>query len=82
MPDRCRLSYDVLMSLGRLLIVAGIVLIAAGLLVSVAGHLPIRLGRLPGDIVIRGKHGSFYFPLATCLLLSLMLSLVLWLLRR
>jgi len=70
------------MGLGRLLILAGMVLIAAGLLVRVAGRLPIKLGRLPGDIVVHGKHGVFYFPLATCILLSVALSLVMWLLRR
>jgi hypothetical protein len=70
------------MGLGRLLILSGIVLIAAGLLVSVAGNLPLKLGHLPGDIVLRGRHGAFYFPLATCILLSALFSLVMWLLRR
>ena len=65
-----------------MLILSGIVLIAAGLLVSVAGNLPLKLGHLPGDIVLRGRHGAFYFPLATCLLLSLLLSLLLWLFKR
>jgi hypothetical protein len=69
-------------STGRLLITLGIVLIAAGLLVTFAGRLPLRLGRLPGDIYIRGRNSTFYFPLATCLLLSLLFSLVLWILRR
>jgi hypothetical protein len=70
------------MPAGRLLIIAGFVLIAAGVLVTLLGRLPIRLGRLPGDIYIQGKNSSFYFPLATCLLISLVLSLVMWLLRR
>ena len=70
------------MELGRLLMVAGVVLVVAGLLVTVAGRLPLRLGHLPGDIMIRGKNGAFYFPLATCILLSAVLSLVLWLLRK
>jgi len=67
---------------GRTLIVAGAILIVAGLLITFGGRLPFRLGRLPGDIVIRGKNSVFYFPLATCLLLSLVLSFILWLLRR
>jgi len=67
------------MPLGRLLIVAGIVLVAAGLLVT---YTPLRLGRLPGDIYIHGKNSSFYFPLTTCILLSVLLSLVVWLLRK
>ncbi len=70
------------MALGRLLIVAGLVLVAAGVLVTFAGRLPFKLGRLPGDIYIQGKNSTFYFPLATCLLLSLVFSLILWLARR
>jgi len=66
----------------RLLIGLGALLIAAGLLVRFAARLPFRLGRLPGDFLIHGKHGSFYFPLATCLLVSLVVSLVLWAVRR
>lgn len=70
------------MGLGRLLIVLGLVLVALGLLVSLAGRLPFKLGRLPGDIYIQGKHSSFYFPLATCVLLSLLLSMVFWIFRK
>ncbi len=68
--------------MGRLLIIAGILLVVAGLLISAGARLPFRLGRLPGDIFIGGKNGAFYFPLTTCILLSLMLSLVLWIVRR
>jgi Protein of unknown function (DUF2905) len=68
--------------LGRVLIFSGVVLVALGLLVSVAGRLPFRLGRLPGDIYIHGKNTTFYFPLATCILLSVILSVVLWIFRR
>ena len=68
--------------MGRALIVIGLVLVAAGFLVILGERLPIKLGRLPGDIVIRGKNSTFYFPLVTCLLLSLLLSLVSWLLNR
>jgi hypothetical protein len=70
------------MSLGRLLITLGVVLVAAGLLVTFAGRLPVRLGHLPGDIYIHGKNSSFYFPLTTCIVLSALFSLVLWILRR
>ena len=68
--------------MGRALIIAGLVLVAAGLLVMLGERLPIRLGRLPGDIVIKGKNSTFYFPLVTCLLLSLLFSLVSWLSSR
>jgi hypothetical protein len=70
------------MPLGRLLITLGIVLVVAGLLVTFAGRLPIRLGRLPGDIYIHGKNSGFYFPLTTCIVLSAVISLVLWMLRK
>jgi hypothetical protein len=70
------------MALGRLLITVGLVLVVAGLLVTFAGRLPFRLGRLPGDIYIRGRNTAFYFPLATCILLSLVFSVVLWIFRR
>jgi len=69
-------------SLGRTLIVIGAVIMAVGLLVTFGGRLPFRIGRLPGDILIKGKHSVFYFPLATSLLVSLLLSLVLWLANR
>lgn len=70
------------MSLGRMLIAVGLLVAALGVVISLGEKLPIRLGRLPGDIIVRGKHSVFYFPLATCLLISLVLSLVLWLLNR
>ena len=70
------------MSLGRLLIVLGVIVAALGVIISFAEKLPIRLGRLPGDILIRGKHSTFYFPLVTCLLVSVLLSLVLWFINR
>jgi hypothetical protein len=70
------------MSLGRMLIVLGLLLAALGVIVSLGERLPVRLGRLPGDIVIRGKHSVFYFPLVTCVLISALLSLVLWLMNR
>lgn len=64
------------------MISAGVALVAFGLLVEYGGRLPLKLGHLPGDIVFRWKNGSFYFPLVTCLLLSAILSLVMWLVRR
>lgn len=57
-------------------------LVVLGLLLTFGERLPIRVGRLPGDIVIRGKSTTFYFPLVTSLLLSLLLSFVMWLLGR
>jgi len=71
-----------MIALGRTLIAVGAVLLVVGLLLTLGARLPFRIGRLPGDVLIRGKHGVFYFPLATCLLLSVLLSLVVWLLGR
>lgn len=67
------------MDLGRTLIAIGAILVIAGLLITLGARLPLRIGRLPGDIVVRGKQSLFYFPLMTCLLLSLVLSIVMWL---
>ena len=66
----------------RLRTLAGLAMIVFGLLILFGGKLPVRLGRLPGDIVIRGKSGAFYFPIVTCLLISAVLSLGFWLIRR
>ena len=67
---------------GRTLILMGLLLVVIGLLVTLGERLPVRLGRLPGDIVIKGKSGTFYFPLATSVLLSVLFSLVLWIFNR
>lgn len=64
--------------LGRLLIFAGVFIVILGVCVLLAQKLGLPLGRLPGDIVWKGKHSSVYFPLATCVLLSVILSLVLY----
>ena len=65
--------------LGKLLLLFGVILAVAGALLMLGGKLPFRLGRLPGDIAYRGKNGSFYFPIVTCLLLSAGLTLLFWL---
>jgi hypothetical protein len=70
--------------LGRMMIIAGVALAAIGALIWLAarlGGLPLRIGRLPGDIAYRGKQGSFYFPVVTCILLSVVLTLALWLVQ-
>lgn len=70
------------MNVGRALIFAGLIIVALGLIVSFGDKLPIRLGRLPGDLVIRGRNTTFYVPLVTCLLLSVILSFLFWLFGR
>jgi hypothetical protein len=59
-----------------------LILVVLGVILTLGEKLPIRLGRLPGDIVIRGKNSAFYFPIVTCLLLSGVLTLLLWLFGR
>jgi hypothetical protein len=68
--------------MGRLMVIAGAGLLVAGLAVMLLERFAIRPGQLPGDIVIRGRHGAFYFPVVTCILLSVILSLVAWLFNR
>jgi hypothetical protein len=70
------------MALGRTLIAIGAILVVAGLLLTLGARLPFRIGRLPGDIVVRGRSSVFYFPLMTCLVLSLVLSVIMWILNR
>ena len=63
--------------MNRFLILIGLVLVAAGLLWPYLARL--GLGRLPGDIAIHCEHGGFYFPIVTCILVSLVLTLIFWL---
>jgi hypothetical protein len=68
--------------LGKVLIFAGALAILVGLAFIFLGRANLPLGRLPGDIVYRGKNTTFYFPLATSILISVVLSLVLYLMSR
>ena len=68
--------------LGKLLLVVGSVIIVIGAVLLLAGKFHLPLGRLPGDIVYRGKNTVFYFPIVTCILISVILSLIFWLFGR
>jgi Protein of unknown function (DUF2905) len=70
-----------LSDLGRMLIVVGIVIALAGVVLLLAGRIP-GVGRLPGDIHVQRGNWTFYFPLGTSIVLSLLLTLVLWLIGR
>ena len=65
--------------LGRTLVLIGALLLGLGLVLILAGKLNLPIGRLPGDIVMRGKNLTFYFPIMTSILLSVLLSLFLYL---
>lgn len=67
---------------GKILILLGAILVVAGIVLTFMGRVNFPLGRLPGDIVYRGKHTTFYFPLATSILLSILLSVVLYVVNR
>ncbi|HJV65826.1 MAG TPA: DUF2905 domain-containing protein [Geomonas sp.] len=68
-------------SLGKSLIVIGLIIAFVGVLLSLAGRIP-WLGRLPGDIYVKRENFTFYFPLATSIIISVVLSFIMWLLRK
>ena len=68
--------------IGKMLVILGLLVAVAGLIFILMGRTHLPIGRLPGDIVYRGKHTTFYFPLATSILLSVVLTLVLCLVGR
>jgi hypothetical protein len=68
--------------LGRALLIFGGLIVLIGVFFFFGGKLPFRLGRLPGDVVYEGKHTTFYFPIVTCLVLSIGLGLLSWLISR
>ncbi len=67
--------------LARFLVIAGVLLVIVGLALLLVPKIP-GLGRLPGDIVIKRENFTFYFPLGTCILISIILSLIFWLFRK
>lgn len=64
--------------LGKGLLILGLVIAAVGIFLLAGPRLPFRLGRLPGDISYHGRHTDFYFPIVTCIVLSVVLTVVLW----
>ena len=68
--------------MGKFLIFAGGILVVVGAALVILGRVGIPLGKLPGDIVYRGKNSTVYFPLATSVVLSVLLTLVLWVLGK
>ena len=68
--------------LGKLLIAFGGLMLLLGIIITLAGRTNLPLGRLPGDIVYRGKNTTFYFPIVTCIVLSVVLSFIMWIVGR
>jgi hypothetical protein len=68
--------------MGRMLVMLGVALVVIGGIVMLLGRTGLPLGRLPGDVVYRGKNTTFYFPLASSILISVVLSIVLFLIGR
>jgi hypothetical protein len=71
-----------MLEMGRILLTLGIALVAIGGLIMLLGRTGLPLGRLPGDFVYRGKNTTFYFPLATSILISVVLSLIAFVISR
>jgi hypothetical protein len=71
-----------MIEMGKALFVFGVVLAAVGALLMLFGRTHLPLGRLPGDIVYRGKNTTVYFPLATSIVVSVVLSVLVWLVGR
>ncbi len=67
--------------IGKFLIITGLIIIVLGAILMLAGKVPF-IGRLPGDIIIERKNFTFYFPLATSIILSIILTLILWILSK
>ena len=70
---------DPLREFGRALLILGAVSAIVGASLYFGARLPFRLGRLPGDIIHRGEHTTLYFPIVTCLVISVVLSVLFWL---
>ena len=68
-------------ALGKMLIILGAVMIVCGVVLLLAHKIPF-IGRLPGDIYVKRENFTFYFPLTTCIIISIVLTLIFWLFRR
>ncbi len=79
-PDSSTIAWVApLRELGKLLLVFGLVLAAIGVFLLLGTRLPFRLGRLPGDIVYRGRNTTIFFPIVTSIVVSIALTLLFWL---
>jgi hypothetical protein len=67
-----------LRELGKFVLLAAIALAVVGAILMASGRVPFRFGRLPGDMAYSGRHGTIYFPIVTCIVLSVALTLIMW----
>lgn len=75
------MAIEPIRELGKLLLVIGVILVAVGALMISGVKMLFRLGHLPGDIAYQGRHGSFYFPIVTCIVVSVALTLIFWIIN-
>jgi len=68
--------------IGKLILGLGLALVAIGAVLMLAGRMGVPMGRLPGDFVYRGKHATVYFPLVTCIVISVILTVILYAISR
>ncbi len=71
-----------MVDVGKLLVILGVALVVIGGLVILLGRTGLPLGRLPGDVVYRGKNSTFYFPIMTCIVLSVVLTVIAFIIGR
>ena len=70
------------MEIGKLILVLGLALVVIGAVLMLAGRVGVTMGRLPGDFVFRGRHATVYFPLVTCIVISVVLTLLIYVISR
>jgi len=68
--------------IGKVILGLGLALVAIGAVLMLAGRMGVPMGRLPGDFVYRGKHATVYFPLVTCIVISVILTVILYAISR
>ena len=78
----CKSWRNIVIEIGKLLLGLGLALVVIGAVLILAGRTGVLMGRLPGDFVFRSRHATVYFPLVTCLVISVVLTLVIYVISR
>lgn len=78
----CKFWRNAVNEIGKLILGLGLALVAIGAVLMLAGRMGVPMGRLPGDFVYRGKHATVYFPLVTCIVISVILTVILYAISR